>query len=100
MTRLLTRPTTANLMERVVDESSLGIEMDEINVPVTCRLVGVTVADAEAHRRHGLLFVAVEHASDEMLFNPGGSYTFQADDTVIVMGKAEDIGRFREQYDL
>lgn len=100
MTRMITRPTTANLMERVVDESSLGIEMDEIKVPAECRLVGVTVADAEAHRRHGLLFVAVEHASSDMLFNPGGSYTFQADDTVIVMGKAEDIGRFRKQYEL
>lgn len=100
MARLITRPTTANLMERVIDESSLEIEMDEINLPAESQLVGVTVANAEAHRRHGLLFVGVEHAGGEMLFNPGGDYTFQPADTVIVMGRGEDIKRFRKQYQL
>jgi voltage-gated potassium channel len=100
MARMITRPTTATLMERVVDESSLGVEMDEISVPPKSRLVGVTVADAEAHRRHGLLFVAVEHGGGEMVFNPGGSFEFQANDTVIVMGQADDIQRFRKQYEL
>ncbi len=100
MARMITRPTTANLMERVIDESSLGIEMDEIAVPSDSRLVDVTVADAEAHRRHNLLFVAVEHADQEMLFNPGGNYTFQPGDTVIVMGRSDDIRRFRDQYGL
>jgi voltage-gated potassium channel len=100
MARMVTRPTTARLMERVADESFLGIEMDEIRVPPESRLVGVTVADAEAHRRHGLLFVAVEHGGGEMIFNPGGSFKFQANDTVIVMGNADDIQRFLKQYEL
>jgi voltage-gated potassium channel len=100
MARMITRPTTANLMERVIDDVSLEIEMDEIRLPAESRLVGVTVANAEAHRRHGLLFVAVEHADEQMLFNPGGDYTFQPADIVIVMGRPEDIKRFREQYEL
>ena len=100
MARMITRPTTATLMERVIDERSLEVEMDELSVPPESRLAGVTVAGAEAHRRHNLLFVAIEHADGTMVYNPGGDYVFQPADTVIVMGHAEDIERFRQQYDL
>jgi len=98
MARMITRPTTAHLMELVSDHSMLDIEMDEMTLSDASQLVGVTVADAGAHRRHGLLFVAVQHADGNMLFNPGGDYMFQASDTVIVMGRTEDIKRFQQQH--
>jgi len=97
MARFITRPTTAHLMDLMTNQSSFDIEMDELRIAADSPLVGVTIADAGAHRDHSLLFVAVEQEDSTMVFNPGGSYTFGKHDTVIVMGRAADIEQFREK---
>jgi voltage-gated potassium channel len=98
MARLITRPKTARLMELVIDQGSLEIEMDEIEVSPQSSLVGKTVVEAEAHRKHGLLVVAINRGDGEMAFNPGGDHVFAANDTIIVMGRAEDIEGFRREF--
>jgi len=35
-----------------------------------------------------------------MVFNPGAELVFQPGDTVIVMGRLEDIDRFRQEFKL
>jgi len=100
MARMITRPTTAHLMELFAGRSTLEVEMDEITISPESKLVGMTVVAAEAHRRHSLLVVAVQQADGDLFINPGGDYTFEGDDTIIVMGRPDDIGRFRERYGL
>lgn len=100
MVRMITRPSTADLMELVVDQSPLNVELDEISVTAESRLTGATVQETEAHRKHRLLVVAVKPAAGAMIFNPDAAYTFRADDTAIVMGHTEDIQRFRREYQL
>ena len=63
--RLITRPSTAHLIELVSESSFLDLELDEITLPDECRLIGVTVASTEAHRTHRLLVVAVRQADGE-----------------------------------
>lgn len=98
--RLITRPSTAHLIELVSEASFLDLELDEITLPNECRLIGVTVASTEAHRTHRLLVVAVKQADGEMVFNPDADYTFRAADIAIVMGRSEDILGFRQAYGL
>lgn len=100
MVRMIMRPSTADLMELVVDQSPLNVELDEVAVTGDSKLAGVTVQETEAHRRHRLLVVAVKPADGPMIFNPDAGYTFRADDTAIVMGHTEDIERFRREYQL
>lgn len=97
--RLITRPSTAHLVE-IVTESSLDLELDELTLPDDSKLIGVSVAETEAHRTHRLLVVAIKQAGGEMVFNPDASYQFQASDVAIVIGSADDIGRFRAEFDL
>jgi voltage-gated potassium channel len=98
MATMMTRPSTADLMELVADRSILDVELDEFTVPKDNRLVGCTVRDAEAHRRHRLLFVAVKKPAGEMIFNPDADYAFGELDIAIVMGRVEDIASFRGEY--
>ncbi|MBC8351245.1 MAG: potassium channel protein [Planctomycetes bacterium] len=98
--RLITRPSTAHLMELVSEASFMDLELDEITLPEDCQLIGVTVASTEAHSKHKLLVVAVKHADGEMSFNPEANYSFQAADIAIVMGRSEDIQGFRNAYEL
>ena len=92
---MVTRPSVVELMELVSGESTLDIEVDELLLPSNSSLIGKTVAETEAHRAHGLLVVAVKRAEGEMVFKPDADFDFQPDDTVIVMGRVDDIQRFR-----
>lgn len=98
--RLVTRPSTAQLMELVTESSFLDLELDEITLNDDSKLIGVQVAETEAHRKHRLLVVAVRGKDDEMIFNPDAEYTFRGGDVAIVMGHVEDIKRFRMAFGL
>ena len=100
MVRMITRPTTADLMALVTDRSILDVELDEISISGESKLAGMSVRDAEAHRRHGLLVVAVKQAGGQMVFNPDADYQFHETDTLIVMGRTTDIEEFRDRYGL
>ncbi len=100
MVRMITRPSTADLMELVAESSFTDLELDEISISEGARLVGVTVGETEAHRRHRLLVVAIKSAAGEMIFNPDAAYTFQSEDVVMLMGQENDIHRFRNEYNL
>jgi len=94
MVRLITRPSTAHLMELVGERSFLELEMDELSISPKSKLVGLTVGKSEVNYKHKLLVVAVKQSDETMVFNPGGSYEFKSDDIAIVMGKREDIEGF------
>jgi len=96
--RIITRPHTADLMEQVVDRNKLDAEMDELHIPANSPLVGQTVRDAETRRKHRLLIVAVSRENGESIFNPDADHTFAANDTIIVMGRTQDIELFRSTY--
>ena len=100
MVRMIIRPTTADLMALVTNRSILNVELDEINITGESKLAGMAVRDAEAHRRHGLLVVAVNQADGQMVFNPDADYQFRKTDTLIVMGSTTDIEKLREKYRL
>jgi voltage-gated potassium channel len=95
--RLITRPSKADLVERVTESSFQDFQLDEFSVAERRRLAGVTVEATEAQRRHRLLVVAVRRSDGSMVFNPDANHTIQSGDVVIVMGRAEDIDRFRRE---
>jgi voltage-gated potassium channel len=75
----------------------MNVEVDELALPQACPLLGKSVAETEARRKHGLLVVAVKRADGNMVFNPDAEFRFAAGDIVIVMGPPESIERFRTE---
>ncbi len=98
MVRMITHPSTADLMDLVAESGYLEFELDEITVPEGNSLVGVSVRQTEARRRHGLLVVAIQQSDGNMVLNPDADHMFQAGDTIIMMGRGEDVARFREHF--
>ncbi len=96
---MVTRPHTAELIERITSNEIMDVSIEELTISATSPLLDVTVIDAQAHRRHGLLIVAVRHADGEMLFNPGAEYAFRQDDTLLLMGRPDDIQQFRQRFE-
>ncbi len=100
MSRMITRPSTADLMELLSESSFDGMEMDEITISTASELAGKTVADTATRSKHGVLVLAVKQPDGAMVFNPGAEHRFRGEDTVIVMGCTEDIERFRRECEV
>ena len=100
MAQMITRPTTADFFELISDRTQLNLEFDEVVVDDGNALIGKTVGEAEAHRTHGLLVLAVKRADSEMVFNPSSEFVFGVGDTLIVVGEPDDIDRFERDFSL
>jgi voltage-gated potassium channel len=100
MATMITRPSAVELIEVVAGRQLSEIELDELLIPADSPLVGITVRQSEPRTRHGLMIIAVRHADGRLEFNPGGDTAFQTGTSVMVMGRREDIDRFREDYGL
>ncbi|MDP6443737.1 MAG: potassium channel protein [Pirellulaceae bacterium] len=100
MLRIVMRPLTADLMELVAETEFRDIELDELTITSTSKLIGMRVRETNAHRDYGLLVVAVKKIDGSMVFNPHAGYTFTEADVLIIMGQADDVTRFRGEYAL
>lgn len=100
MSRMITRPSTAQLFRLVDEGSDVNIDLDELRVTAGCRLVGMSLEQAEAHRRHKLLIVAIKSPDGALKFNPEAEEVIQAEDVLMVIGHRDHITRFREQYEI
>lgn len=97
---MITRPSTAHLMELVSETTFMDLELDELVVPETSPLVGVTVGATGTFQRHDLLVAAIKQPDGAVRLNPGNEYAFQPQDIVIVLGHVDAIQRFQREYDL
>ena len=98
MATMITRPSTIELIELAAGRHAAEVEIDELTIPSSSPLVGATVRDSQTRAIHGLLIVAVRHVGGDLLFNPDADTEFLANDTVIIMGRMNDIERFRQHY--
>ncbi len=99
MARVITRPTTADLIDLVSQREFADLELDELRVSESSKLVGMTIGETKAHRDHNLLLVAIQSAAGKMTFNPKATHRLDADEVVILMGHTGDIESFRVKYD-
>ena len=98
MGRMITRPSTAHLIKLVDEGSNRDFDLDELLVGEKSALVGMTVEETEAHRRHKLLVVAVKAAEGKLKINPDAGDRFAVGDVVMLIGHRDHITRFRTEF--
>lgn len=98
MSRMIMRPTTADLMELVAEQGNLNVQLDEMRITKGCQLLGKSIRETNAHSQFRLLALAVKQASGKMVFNPEADYVLESDDIIILMGKKSDIERFCHEF--
>ena len=98
MSRMIMRPTTADLMELVAEQGNLNVQLDEMRVGQSCQLLGKSIRETNAHSEFRLLVLAIKQASGKMIFNPEADYKLELGDIIILMGKKSDIERFCQEF--
>jgi voltage-gated potassium channel len=95
MERMISRPTTADLVELFAEASHLEMELDEFRVSSTSSLAGVSLADAKIKEQFNLLVVGIKNGSGEFRFNPEPQEMIQNEDILLVIGQVSDINRMK-----
>lgn len=100
MGRLITRPSTAHLINLVDEARFRDFDLDELEVEANSRLSSMTVAQCGAHSKYKLLLVAIKQPDGELKFNPHADEQLRAGDVLLVIGNLDDISRFRAEYEI
>ena len=98
MSRMIMRPTTADLMELVAEQGNLNVQLDEMSIGTSCKLLGKSIRESNVHSQFRLLVLAVKQSSGKMIFNPEADYKLELRDIIILMGKKSDIERFCHEF--
>jgi voltage-gated potassium channel len=87
------RPTVTDFLELTVTATTRDIQMEEMPVLDSSKLINVALQDSGIRKDLDLIIVAVKKAPGDMLFNPSSQTRLEAGDTVIAIGKRHNLER-------
>lgn len=93
ISRLISRPNTADLVELLSQRGTLNVELDELVIGQESPFAGLAISDCEAEKNN-LLVIATKKIDGQMVFNPKPDFVISVGDTLIMLGRAEDITAF------
>lgn len=96
MERMISRPSTADLVELFAEASHLEMELDELMVGEQSKLVGTTLADSRIKDDYNLLVIGIKDVTGYFRFNPQPDETIRIDDILLVIGEVHDINRLKD----
>ena len=95
MAQTILTPTVTDFLELTLVEANRDIQMEEMPVYPSSRLINVALQDSGIRQELDLIIVAVKKAEGDMLFNPSSQTQLQAGDTVITIGATENLQQLR-----
>jgi voltage-gated potassium channel len=91
----LLRPTVSNFLNTALSRESDAIQLEEAFVPETSNYAGKQLKDSGIRQDYNLIIIALKEKSGHMVFAPSFETIIHPWDTLIVMGKTEDLKAFR-----
>lgn len=98
--RMISRPSTADLVELFAEASHLDMELDEFVITSQTPMTGKTLADSGIKMNFNLLVVGIKNGDGDFIFNPAPSSLISEHDTVLVMGQSQDIRKLKASLKL
>lgn len=78
--------------------SGQDLEIGQVPVLPTSEVVSQTLEESQIRRRYGVIVLAIQKPSQDMLFNPGGDIRVEAGDYLIAMGETKDLKRMEDDF--
>ena len=96
MAQTILRPTVTDFLELTTSDATRDIQMEEMPVYRTSKLINVPLQDSGIRKEFDLIVVAVKKPSGDILFNPSAQTKLEAGETVIAIGKLKQLEQLRE----
>ena len=91
MAQTIVKPAVTDFLEFTVHNKDIGLEMGELVVSEKSRLNGKTLIESGIRQEMDVIIVAVRKKDGEMKFNPSSQTRIEARDTLISLGKSDDL---------
>ncbi|TWU65311.1 MULTISPECIES: potassium channel family protein [Crateriforma] len=95
MTRLVARPSTADLIDVVTESSFKDIDLDEVLIPTGSPMCGRTIRSIVTLQSRNLLIVGIQRDGAALKFNPNGDDQIHSGETLLILGHPDNILAFR-----
>jgi voltage-gated potassium channel len=97
MASVLLRPSAVTFLDIATRSSDLALRMEQVVIATSSEVAGATLAQARIPQRTGLIVIALKKKDERhgFVFNPVADTRLDAGDTVIVLGKEDQITRLR-----
>jgi voltage-gated potassium channel len=90
------RPTVTSFLELALAKKNKHIQMEEIPIAPDSRFCGQTLSTSRIRQEFDLIVIAIKQSDASMIFNPSFDAEIRANDTVIVVGSSDNLGKFEK----
>ena len=96
MAMAVLRPAMLDFIEITTGRQSLELRMEELFICDASPVIGKSLEESEIRKRYGLIIVAIEKASGQMIFNPMASSVVEKGDKLVALGEDPNLIKFSE----
>jgi voltage-gated potassium channel len=96
MAQHIIRPTVTNFLDLAFEYQRKDIQMEEIPVSESSKLVNVQLKDSGIRQNYNLIIIAIKKPDGNMLFNPSFEAAIMPDDTVIAVGEQDNLQKLEK----
>jgi len=96
MAQAILRPAVTDFIELAVHRGGIELQIEEIPVRAPSRITDVPLRESGIRQELGLIIIAIQRASGEMLYNPPPEARIQVGDTLIAMGSPESLSKLEK----
>ena len=96
MAQSITKPAVTDFLEFTVHNRDMGLKMVELEVGEQSRLNDLTLVESGIRQDMDVMIVAIRTREGEMKFNPSSQTRILAGDTLIALGKSDDLEKFEK----
>jgi voltage-gated potassium channel len=91
MAHAILRPTVIKFLELAFTDDATDVQVEEIRVHDTSRLLNVELKNSGIRQKLDLIILTIKKADGSMIFNPKADTRIEADDTLVVVGRAKSV---------
>jgi voltage-gated potassium channel len=95
LAEMVIAPQITNIMEVIGRHSHLELYLEEVTILGGSSLIGRQIGDAMIRVETGASIVAIKKYDDTLLANPSPALRINMNDTLVIVGTREQVGRFQ-----
>jgi voltage-gated potassium channel len=99
MAQALVKPTVGDFIDfAIMDmDANMGLGIEEMVIGERSHLAGKNLIESNIRGEYGVIIVAIKKAGGVMVFNPSSKEILEMNDTVVVLGRKEELLRLKKK---
>ena len=96
MAALMMRPSVISFLDAITHAGEVVLDLEDVEINKDSSLCGSLLKDAGIPEKTGLIILAMRKAKkEELIFNPSSGVMLEPGDTMIVLGKEDQVAKLR-----